>query len=194
MEAREAVRIKPDDSRARNALANCLRWSGRFDEAECRTAIAANPADGSLHDCLGTILKDREDFDGAIRAYHEAIRLNRFQDFYHRTLLELAMALQKKGEYAEALAMIRRVQEMGPNLVPDRWHSASWVAHIERMAARAGRLPTRPTGDARPDDPIESLDLAVICYDQRRFVASARYWGWALEADPTLGDDRRFQY
>jgi hypothetical protein len=41
---------------------------------------------------------------------------------------------------------------------------------------------------------MESLDLALICSEQKRFVASARYWGWALEADPTLGDDRRFQY
>ncbi len=46
----------------------------------------------------------------------------------------------------------------------------------------------------RPNDPLESLDLALICSDQKRFVASARYWAWALEADRTLGDDRRFQY
>ncbi len=90
--------------------------------------------------------------------------------------------------------MIRKVQEMGPNLVPDRWHSAAWVAHIERMASRTRPLPSRPTGGIRPDDPMESLDLALICSDQKRFVASARYWGWAIEADPTLGDDRRFQY
>ena len=70
-EAREAVRIKPDDLSARHALANSLRWSGRFDEAEAeaRAAVAANPADGALHEILGTILRDREDFDGAIREY-----------------------------------------------------------------------------------------------------------------------------
>ncbi len=192
-EAREAVRIKPDDLSARNALASCLRWSGRLDEAEaeCRAAIQANPTDGSLHDNLGTILRDGDDFDGAIREYREAIRLRHFQQHDHRVFLEMAKALQKKGEYAEALAMIRKVQEMGANLVPDYWHSAVWVAHIERMAARTKRLPSRPTGDARPNDPIESLDQALVCYDQKRFAASARYWGWALEADPTLGDDRR---
>ena len=109
-------------------------------------------------------------------------------------LLGLAKALQKKGDYAEALALIRKAKEMAPDRVPDYWHSAAWVAHVERMAARTRRLPSRPTGSIRPNDPMESLDLALICSDQKRFVASARYWGWALEADPTLGDDRRFQY
>ncbi len=195
-EAREAVRIKPDDAWVRHSLANCLRWAGRFDEAEaeCRAAIGANPADGGLHECLGTILRDREEFDGAIREYREALRLKDVHEYHHYVFLQIAKALQKKGEYAEALAMIRKVQEMGPNLVPNRWHSAAWVAHIERMAARTERLPTRPTASIRPNDPNESLDLAVICSDQRRFVASARYWAWALEADPTLGDDRNFQY
>jgi eukaryotic-like serine/threonine-protein kinase len=195
-EAREAVRIKPEDLSARFALADCLRWSGRFDEAEaeCRAAIATNPADGSLHGCLATILRVRGDSDGAIREYREALRLKNFQEYEHKIFLEIADALQRKGEFAEALAMIRKVREVGPNLVPDRWHAAAWVAHIERMAARTGRLPARPTGEARPKDPTESLDLALICSDQKRFVASARYWAWALEADPTLGDDRRFQY
>ncbi len=194
-EAREVVRIKPDDASARHVLANNLRWTGRFEEAEaeCRAAIAANPADGRLHECLGTILKDREDLDGAIREYREAIRLKDSQVNEHFVVLQIAMALQKKGEYTEALAMIRKVRETGPNLVPDRWHSAAWVAHVERMAARTARLPTRPTGEARPNDPMESLDSALICSDQKRFVASARYWDWALEADPMLGDDRRFQ-
>ncbi len=195
-EAREAVRINPDDTSARHALANCLRWSGRFDEAEaeCRAAIAANPADGPLHEQLGTIVRDRGDLDGAIREYREAIRLKYLHESHHYVLLQIAAVLQKKGEYAEALAMIRKVQEMGPNLVPDYWHSAAWVAHIERMAAQTRRLPTRPTGSIRPNDPMESLDMALICSDQKRFVASARYWGWALEAAPALGDDRRFQY
>jgi eukaryotic-like serine/threonine-protein kinase len=195
-EAREALRIKPDDLSARSALANCLRWSGRFGEAEaeCRAAIGANPANGPLHEVLGTILRDREDFDGTIREYREAIRLRTFQEYDYRIFLGTAKAFQLKGEYVEALAMIRKVQEMGPNLVPDYWHSAAWVAHIERMAARTRRLPSRPTGTIRPNDPMESLDLALICSDQKRFVVSARYWAWALEADPTLGDDRRFQY
>ncbi|MGP0067204.1 MAG: tetratricopeptide repeat protein [Isosphaeraceae bacterium] len=163
-------------------------------EAECRAAIGANPSIGWLHGSLGTILRDREDFDGAIREYREAIRLKDFQEYDRRVFLEIAKAFQKKGDYAEALAMIRKVQEMRPNLVPDRWHSAAWVAHIERMAARTRPLPISPASSIRPKDPMESLDLALICSEQKRFVASARYWGWALEADPALGDDRRFQY
>jgi serine/threonine protein kinase len=192
-EAHEAVRIKPDDPRIRATLANCLRWSGHLEEAEAesRAAIRANPDDGHLHDTLGTILRDREDFDGAIREYREAIRL---QGADHRIFLGTAKAFQRKGEYAEALAMIRKAQQAAPDRVPDYWHSAAWIAHIERMAARTRPLPTRPTGDARPNDPVESLDLAVICSDQKRFIASARYWGWALDADPTLGDDRVHKY
>jgi tetratricopeptide (TPR) repeat protein len=192
-EAREAIRIKPDDPSLRAGLAGALRWSGRMNEAEAegRAAVAANPADGALHEVLGTILRDREDFDGAIREYREAIRLGQS---HHMILLDLAKAFQKKGDYAEALALIRKAKEAAPDRVPDYWHSAAWVAHIERMAARTTPLPDRPTGGVRPNDPMESLDLALICSDQKRYVACARYWAWALEADPTLGDDRRFQY
>ncbi len=192
-EAREAVRIKPDDTSARHILANCLRWADRFDEAEteCRAAISANPTDGPLHELLGTIVRDRGDLDGALREYREAIRLrNLREEGSHYIFLQIALALQKKGEYAEALAMIRKVQEMGPNLVPDRWHSAAWVAHIERMAVRTRRLPARPAGSTRPNDPMESLDLALICSDRKRFVASARYWAWAsrrIRASATIG-------
>ena len=192
-EAREAIRIKPDDPSLHSALAGALRWSGRLDEAEAegRAAVAANPADGALHETLGTILRDREDLDGAIREYREAIRLGQS---HHMILLGLAKAFQKKGDYAEALAVIRKAKEAAPDRVPDYWHSTAWVAHVERMAARTRLLPGKPTGSMRPNDPMESLDLALICSDQKRFVASARYWGWALEADPTLGNDRRFQY
>ena len=192
-EGREAIRIKPDDLSIRSWLAGALRWSGRLDEAEAegRAAVAANPDDGALHEVLGTILRDREDFDGAIREFREAIRLG---ESHHMILLGLAKAFQKKGDYAEALALIRKAREMAPDRVPDYWHSAAWVAHVERMAARTMLLPGRPNGSIRPKDPMESLDLALICSDQKRFVASARYWGWALAANPTLGDDRRFEY
>ncbi len=134
-EAREAVRIKPNDLSARHVLANSLRWSGRFDEAEAeaRAAVAANPADGARHEILGTILRNREDFDGAIREFREAIRLGQSD---HRILLSLAKALQMRGDYAEALALVRKAKEAAPDQVPNYWYSAAWVAHIERMAAR----------------------------------------------------------
>jgi tetratricopeptide (TPR) repeat protein len=192
-EAREAVRIKPGDLTARHALANALRWAGRFDdaEAEARATVAANPADGTHHEILGTILRNREDFDGAIREFREAIRLGQSD---HMIFLSLAKACQMRGDYAEALALVWKAKEVAPDQVPNYWYSAAWVAHIERMAARTPPLPSRPTGGIRPDDPMESLDLALICSDQKRFVASARYWAWALEKDRSLGDDRRFQY
>ncbi len=195
-EAREAVRIHPDDLSARSSLANSLRWAGRMEEAEaeCRAVMKAHPDDAAIRENLATILRDRGDFDGAIREYREAVRLWSLGSSHHRVFLGMAKAFQRKGEYAEALAQIQKVQQMGPNLVPDYWHPAAWVVHIERMAARTARLPARPTADTRPDDPLESLDLAWICSEQGRFVASTRYWTWALEADPQLGDDRRFQY
>ena len=195
-EAREAIRIHPDELSAHSSLANSLRWAGRLEEAETegRALRKAHPDDSSICENLATILRDRGNLDGAIREYREAIRLRSADSSHHRLLLGMAKALQRKGEYTEALALIREVQQMGPNLVPDYWHPAAWVAHVERMAARTRRLPNRPTAIIQPANPLESIDLAWICAEQNRYVASARYWAWALDADPTLGDDRRFQH
>jgi hypothetical protein len=62
------------------------------------------------------------------------------------------------------------------------------------MAALAERLPAILTGEDRPKDVAERLDLAQIAYNKRCYAASARFWSEALEGDPKLSDDRGAQH
>ena len=57
--------------------------------------------------------------------------------------------------------------------------------------ALAIRLPALLKGNDRPEEIADSLAVAKMCYDTKRFAAAARFWAEALEADPRIGDDRR---
>ena len=106
----------------------------------------------------------------------------------------LGLALRGQGDYAGALAMLRRGHELGSRQPGWRYSSAQWVAETERQAALARRLPALLKGEDRPKDVAERLALAQICHDTGRFAAAARFWARALAEDPKLGDDRQTQH
>ena len=61
----------------------------------------------------------------------------------------------------------------------------------ERQAALGPRLAALLTGDDRPKDAAEGLDLAGICFDRSLNAAAARHFADALAADPKLVEDRK---
>jgi tetratricopeptide (TPR) repeat protein len=59
------------------------------------------------------------------------------------------------------------------------------------MAAVDARLRAIVSGQQRPKDVGERLQMAQRAYDLTRFTAAVRLWQEALELDPRLGDDRQ---
>ena len=104
------------------------------------------------------------------------------------------MLLERRGDYAGALAMFRKGHELGSRRPDWRYPSAEWVAGAERAATwRRGFLPCSGARTSRKTTP--------------------RAWPWPrcattrsgtppppgsgprrLQADPKLGDDRRAQH
>jgi serine/threonine-protein kinase len=62
------------------------------------------------------------------------------------------------------------------------------------MAAVDARLKAIVSGEQRPKDVAEQLQLARRAYDVTHYAAAARLWQGALELNPKLGDDRQAQH
>ena len=156
--------------------------------AEFRELLRINSDNATAHYNYGIHLKKRGKLKEAISEYAETIRLN---PEYAEAHCNLGDCLQSQGDYAGSLAMYRRGHELGSRQPGWRYPSAQWVANAERMAGLAIRLPALLKGDDRPKEIAERLALAQMCYDTKRYAAAARFWAEALDADPTLGDDRQ---
>jgi tetratricopeptide (TPR) repeat protein len=61
-------------------------------------------------------------------------------------------------------------------------------------AALDARLAAIVNGDPQPADVPERLALAQRAFEKALFATAARLWGEALDANATLGDDRRTQH
>ena len=123
--------------------------------------------------------------------FRESIRLSPDESELY---LAIARNLQLMGDYQEAGLVLRQGRERGVQLVTTAYHSPEWLAKVEPLAALDRRLPVILKGADHPNGVVERLDLAKMCYDKKRYAASARFWSEALEADPKLGDDRRAQH
>ena len=189
---REAIRLKPDDMSTHYNLGCVLAKQGKLDEAVAAycEAIRLKPDAAEPHCNLGGTLQVQGKLVEAIAAYREAIRL--MPDFVDAHC-NLGHALRLQGRYAEALAELRKGHEIGSKLADWPYPSAQWVAECEALVALEARLPALLRGDDRPKDNADRLALGQLCYDTKRFAASARFWGDALTDDPKLGDDRQAQ-
>jgi eukaryotic-like serine/threonine-protein kinase len=104
---RPVQRRRPDDFWVNWDLANYLRWSSppRLDEAlrYYTAAVALRPKSGVARFNLALALSDKGDFEAAIAAAREAIRL---QPDYAGGYTGLAYALDHAGRRAEAIAAL----------------------------------------------------------------------------------------
>ena len=135
---------------------------------------------------LAAALQAQGKRDEVAAAYRETIRLKPDDAEAH---CALGRALVMLGDYAGAIAMYRKGQELGSKRPDWKYPVAEAIAEAERLAALAGRLPNILKGDDRPRDAAERLALAEICQDMSHHAAATRFWAEALEADPKLGDD-----
>ena len=187
---REAIRLQPDLALAYNGLGAALRAQGKDDEAIAayREAIRLKPDDAMASNNLGNVLQAQRKHDEAFAAYREAIRI---RPGFAEPHCGLGLALRSQAKFKEALAELRKGHELGAKQVGWRYPSAQWVADCEALVALEVRIPAMLRGDDSPKDNAERLALAQICYETKRFAASARFWGEAMANDPKLGDDRQ---
>jgi tetratricopeptide (TPR) repeat protein/serine/threonine protein kinase len=114
-EYREAIHYKPAYAQAHHNLGRALAAKGRIDEAILHylEAIRLKPLSSGFHVSLGAVLCDQKrDYDGAIAAFTEAIRLEKDNDLAHDGL---GVARLAKRDYDGAVVAFQEAIRLGPD-------------------------------------------------------------------------------
>jgi tetratricopeptide (TPR) repeat protein len=130
-----AVELAPDNASARYNYGRALRQNNiERAVAEWEKALTLEPAGGLrllVLTKLGVAKQELSDFDGAERAFREALDVNRALPKRNaEAALEYARFLQSRSRAAEAEAVV--AEALG-------WNPLSLPAHLERAKLMAGR-------------------------------------------------------
>jgi tetratricopeptide (TPR) repeat protein len=186
-EYRAAIALDPKYVRALDNLGNALRDKGQLEEAiqEYRKASKLDPKSAEFardHNNLGNALKAKGRLGEAIGEYRAAIALDPKHAEAH---CNLGLLLQTKGQYVEALALLRRGHELGSMRPGWRYPSAEWVRQAERMPALDILLPKVLNGEADLPDAADLMELARFATHQKRmFAATATLFKDVFRAHP----------
>ncbi|WP_210420286.1 serine/threonine-protein kinase [Aquisphaera giovannonii] len=190
---RRAADLAPGLSEARQGLGQTLKALGRLEEAEreLAEAVRLDPKDAGSRFDLADLLARRGQSVGAEKYYREAIKL---QPAFAEAHCNLGQLLRLEGRFREALEELRIGHAQGSARPDWPYPSARWVKACEALTGLEGRLPALLSGAEHPRDNAERLLLGELCYDLKRFVDAADFYGDALRLDPELGADRGPQY
>jgi tetratricopeptide (TPR) repeat protein len=122
----------------------------------------------------------------AVKYLREAVAL---KPDYPDAHCNLGFALQRLGQFAEAVAALKRGHELGSQDAHWRNPSAQWVQDAEHQLALDGRLPALLRGEARPADGAECLALVQLCQVKKLHAAAVRFAGEAFTRQPALAEE-----
>jgi tetratricopeptide (TPR) repeat protein len=185
VEYRAAIGLNPDDALAHNNLGTALQKKNQLEEAiaEHRQAIRLKPDDANSYNQLGNALRQvKGGLEEAVGAYRKAISLNNDLAAAH---YGLGTALEQQGQFAEALASLRRAQELGLR--------GPAIKRCERSLALDRKLSAILSGKQQPADVTERIALAEFCQlpSRWRYAAAVRFYEQAFAAEPKLADSSR---
>lgn len=111
-----ANQLRPESREAVVALGNANFDSGRYEAAEkwYTAALVKDPKDINVRTDLGLsfLVREPADPDRAIQEFRRSLQIN---PRHEQTLQNMAVALLKKGSYAEADATLKKLAEVNPN-------------------------------------------------------------------------------
>jgi tetratricopeptide (TPR) repeat protein len=189
-EYRTVIALDPDYAMGHYNLGVLLQ---RADMAgaivEYRKTIALDPDYLPAHYNLGKVLLNQGDAASAIAAFNKALALN---PEAAEVECNLGSALRRVGRFQEALAHVRRGDELGRHQKGWRYPSADWVKEAEQLAELDRHLASYVRGERHPRDGAESFRLAYICNRKKMFASSTRFYANGLQADPKQAAAKRY--
>jgi serine/threonine protein kinase/tetratricopeptide (TPR) repeat protein len=192
---RVAVALRPDADIAHNNLGIALYDNKQPDEAiaEFNKAIELEPKDVEAHYNLGTALKGKNQLDEAIAEYNKAIELDPNDVGAH---FNLGGTLLRQSRFAQAEASFQRCLELLSAGDPWREGTAMRLKQARRLLELDKKLPSILSGETKPTDSAEFLDLIELCQIKQLNAAAARFSKLALADKPALADelDKGYRY
>jgi tetratricopeptide (TPR) repeat protein len=185
---RKAIALDHKLPLAHDTLGCALVRNGDLDGAitAFRQAIAVDDKVALPYTNLGAALEAKGDLDAAITAHGKAIALDPQLAVAH---CNLGLTLQKAGRFVDALDSLKRGHELGMRTSGWTHPSAQWINQCERLLELDQKLPRILEGEADPQDASERLALGELCqWYRKRYVAAARFYGEAFEAEPQLAE------
>jgi tetratricopeptide (TPR) repeat protein/tRNA A-37 threonylcarbamoyl transferase component Bud32 len=189
-EFRAAIELDPRFAPPHFNLGLALYDKGQVDEAirEFRAAITLDPKGAFPHFKLGNVLLVRRQVEEAIREFRAAIALD---PNYAQAHCNLGLVLlHEKGQFAEALALLKRGHELGTKQPGWKIPSEQWLRQAEQLADLDRRAADVLKGEVKARNPSELLKLGGFCLTQKKApAAAARLYADAFQAEPELADD-----
>jgi tetratricopeptide (TPR) repeat protein len=192
---RKAIALDPKHATAHTNLGIALKDRGNVGAAiAClQKAVALDPKHANAHNGLGSALKAKGDLAGAIACYRKAISL---EPNFAEAHCNLGHTFRAQGSFREALRYLKAGHQLGSRRTGWPYPSAAWVQRAQRLIELDARLATVLSGQGKPRDAAEGLDLAWLCQQpyKQRYAAAARLYADAFAAQPTSADDPRLAH
>jgi tetratricopeptide (TPR) repeat protein len=166
-----------------------LLKQGKPAEAEdaFRKAINIDAKLAWVHVQFGHALRDQGKLAEAMEAYRQAITI--LPDFAEAHS-NLGFMLRRQGQLAEALVELKQGHELGRRQPSWSYPSDQWVREVERLCQLDAKLPQFLSGQAKPADAAECLELARLCRDYKQLNdAAVRFYEEAFADQPALADN-----
>lgn len=180
-----AVGLYPEDDGFWANLANAYLRQGKLTEAQdaATHTMTINPDRPDVHDLEGLIAVDRQDKDGAEKAFREAIRLKpNLPEPYNN----LANLLIGERRFPEAEAQFRRAISLRPEY-GDAHHGLGLLMILKRNNSEALRELLEAARVA-PGDAAIHTDLADLWSAEGRLPDAASEYRRALTINPAKAD------
>ncbi|MBZ5684872.1 MAG: tetratricopeptide repeat protein [Acidobacteriia bacterium] len=150
-----------------------------LQEALARHNVEKNQGDFEAHYNLGSMLQTRDDLDGAIREYQEAMSL-RPEDATANNAL--GAALVARGNAARATEFLRKAIQLRNDYFDAHYNLAFALAGQDDFAGAAKEF--QLALGIRPDDAGAEANLGVALAQLGRFKEAKAHLQRALEIDP----------
>jgi serine/threonine protein kinase/tetratricopeptide (TPR) repeat protein len=183
-----AIALDPNYALAYNSLGWALFAKNRLDEAIAafNKAIALNPELAAAHCSLGSALVFKNRLDEAVTAFNKAVALD---PKFAQAHLKLGAALLLQGSFAQAVVSSQRYFELSSAGDPGRETADHQIKQARRLLELDKKLHSILSGEKKPTDTAECLDLAELCRIKHFNAAAARLSKAAFAYEPTIADD-----
>ena len=157
-------------------LASVLMNNGDLKGAieHLQEALDLDPDYWQAHYNFATVLLERKkDLTGAIHHFREALRIN--PDFAEGNC-NFGHALQKNGEFTEALKYLQCGHELGIKQPGWSYASPDWVQDCKRLVKLDREVPDVLRGDIKPASLKEWKPYVDVCRDKKSYANAFYLW------------------
>ncbi|MCA9968706.1 MAG: tetratricopeptide repeat protein [Anaerolineales bacterium] len=177
---RHALEVEPGHALALANLCGSLALQGAADALDtCQQALAVRPDDADVHNSLGILYGQQEQFDEAIAAFEQAIALDPGHNWAHNNL---GRTYVNMGRYADGIAALQEALRITPDNARAHYNLALAYAQTEQYAAAVPEYEAALQYD--PGMVLTYIDLAVVHTRMEQYDAAIAAFGAYLEQVP----------